>query len=57
MNIRVCVYLNESAKLSNNRLFERIVSSDDSLRFPYSNVLDSMKVLFGKNCIISFEVQ
>lgn len=57
MNIRVCVYLNESAKLSNNRLFERIVSSDDSLRFPYSNVLDSMKVLFGKTCIVSFEVQ
>lgn len=57
MNIRVCVYLNESAKLSNNRLFERIVSSDDSLRFPYSNVLDSMKVLFGKNCIVSFDIQ
>lgn len=57
MNIRVCVYLNESAKLSNNRLFERIVSSDDSLRFPYSNVLDSMKVLFGSNSIVTFEIQ
>lgn len=57
MNIRICVYLNESARQSNSRLFERIVSSNDSLHFPYANVLDSMKVLFGSNSIVTFEIQ
>lgn len=52
----VCkVYQNNTAKESNNRLFERFVEWSDDIAFPYQNVISSLLVLFPKS-IVTFEV-
>ena len=56
MNIRVCVFMNESAKNSNVRAFENIVAWNDDIKFPYSHFIDVMKVCFGSKSIVTFEV-
>lgn len=56
MRIRVCVYLNETAKANDSRLFERFVDGVPAVEFPYQKTVDTLKVLFGVKSIIVFEI-
>lgn len=41
---------------SSKPVYERIIEVDDSLRFDYSCIVRSMKLLYGLECIIQFTV-
>lgn len=56
MSIQVKVFGSKSSLDSNQRIFEQIVSNDDSLSFPYQKVVDVMH-LFYPGSIVQFNIQ
>lgn len=49
--LQVRVY---ASKDSRNPVFERIVDTDFNVSFCYHQVVDSLRFLFGRNCVVSF---
>lgn len=41
---------------SKSKLFGRVVDIDTSVSVPYNQVIDSLKFIFGRHCIIEFSV-
>lgn len=56
MNIKISVYLNEVAQVSNKRLFERLIVWSDGILFPYDAFISVMRICFGDKSIITFEI-
>lgn len=54
--IKVSVYLNETARLSDKKVYERQIEWDESLHFPFSSMIQNFRILYGSKCIVSFEV-
>lgn len=55
--LQVQVFMNESAMRSNKRLFERIVTIDDSVVIDYNRVISVLRFLFGAQVIINFNIK
>lgn len=55
MVIVVKVYQNDVSKAADKRLFERHISWNDDIQFPYNLIASALKVCFT-NSIIQFEV-
>lgn len=56
MEIQIQVFANVDALNNRNKLFERIVNVDDSLKVPYENLVRDLKFLFGQSSIVTFNV-
>lgn len=56
MEIQIQVFANVDALNNRNKLFERIVNVDDSLKVPYENLVRDLKFLFGQSAIVTFNV-
>ena len=55
-NLRVIVYLNSETKAAYKPIFERIVNLPDSVQIPYSSLVSSLRLLFGRESIVCFEL-
>lgn len=55
--LQVQVFMNESAMQSNKRLFERIVTIDDSVVIDYGRIISVLRFLFGSQVIINFNIK
>lgn len=53
MNIRLKVYMKRD---SISPVYERIIDWIDSIRFPFEQTFDTMKALYGKDCVVSFDI-
>lgn len=53
--VQVQVFSNEVALANNKRLFERIVSVNDSCSIPFETLIKALAFLFGNNVIINFK--
>lgn len=58
MQIRVLVYINQSAFLNANArpVMERVLDWDNSLKFPFENILSANKALYGSKSVTVFEL-
>lgn len=58
MQIRVLVYLNQTAFLNANArpVMERVLDWDNSLKFPFENILSANKALYGSKSVTVFEL-
>lgn len=56
MQYRVIVYANKNALDGRKCLFERFVEYPENVVFPYTQILNSLKILFGSGVIVVFEV-
>lgn len=54
--LRVSVYASEKMRLSNKRLFERVVEVNDNLKVDYPCLVNALTLLYGENCIINFSI-
>lgn len=55
--LQVQVFSNEVALENNKRLFERIVSVNDSCNIPYETITKAMGFLYGLDVIINFKIK
>ena len=53
MKIRLLVFLNRSAEYP---CFERIFDFCSDIKFPFEDIVDTQKVLFGIQCVVEFEL-
>ena len=51
----VKVFMNREAQTANQRMLERRISWDSSIKFPPEETVRTMKMLFGSDAIIVFE--
>lgn len=58
MQIRVLVYINQTAFLNANArpVMERVLDWDNSLKFPFENILSANKALYGSKSVTVFEL-
>ena len=51
------VYANQTCLQNNRRLFERIVSVNDSCSIPFDTIIRALTFLFGQGVIININIQ
>lgn len=56
VNIQVQVFTSLATLASNRRLFERIVTINDSCAFPFEIIIRALTYLFGQGVIINFQI-
>ena len=56
LSLRIKVYLNDAAKQNNASVFSRTVEVSESVCTPYTSLLSDFKFLFGRSCIVIFEI-
>lgn len=54
--LQVQVYANETAFASNKRLFERIVSVNDSCSIPYETIAKAVAFLYGLDVVLIYKL-
>ena len=54
--LQVQVYANETAFASNKRLFERIVSVNDSCSIPYETIAKAVAFLYGRDVVLIYKL-
>ena len=57
VNIQIQVFANQTTLANNRRLFERIVSVNDSCAIPFEIIIRALTYLFGQGVIINFQIQ
>lgn len=55
-SLQVQVFANEKNLRDNRRLFERVVSVPDDTDIIYSDIVKSLRFLFGEHVIINFSI-
>lgn len=55
-SLQVQVFANEKNLRDNRRLFERVVSVPDDTDIIYSEIVKSLRFLFGEHVIINFSI-
>lgn len=56
INLQVQVFANEKNLRDNRRLFERVVSVQDDSDIIYTEIVKSLRFLFGEHVIINFSL-
>ena len=56
MNILLTVYLNADSRRNDKKMFSRMVTVSDSLKFDYASTISVMRSLFGSSCIVEFSI-
>lgn len=56
ITLRIKVFLNDGAKQNNAPVFSRSVEVSEGVCVPYTSLLGDFKFLFGRSCIVIFEV-
>ena len=54
--IKIKVFMNLDAFASNQRVFERQIEWDSSVKFPFEDCLRVFKCLFGQNAVLSIDL-
>lgn len=55
-SLQVQVFANEKNLRDNRRLFERVVSVPDDSEILYTEIVKSLRFLFGERVIINFNI-
>lgn len=56
IQLQIQVYANLQTKLSNKRVFERIVEFNDACSIDFNGLMRALFLLFGNSCIVSFNI-
>lgn len=54
--ITIKVFMNLDAFAANQRVFERRIEWDQSIKFPFEDCLRVFKCLFGQNAVLSIDL-
>ena len=54
--ITIKVFMNLDAFAANQRVFERRIEWDQSIKFPFEDCLRVFKCLFGQNAVLSIDM-
>lgn len=54
--LQIQVYANETAIASNKRLFERIVTVNDSCSIPYETIAKAVAFLYGLDVVLIYKL-
>ena len=57
MVLIIKVFMNKRAMDTSSPCFERIIQWSDGLQVPYDHLFNSMKCLYGSDCIVQFNLQ
>lgn len=49
--------MNESAQANGKRIFERVITIDDSIVIDYTQIIKVLRFMFGAQVIINFNIK
>ena len=56
-SLQIQVFMNESALATGKRIFERVITVDDSIAIDYTQIIKVLRFMFGAQVIINFNIK